>query len=67
MGYWLASSSPVLRRPEAFGLCVVVALAAAAVQELRLSVAQQRFVAVTHVLATPVGVDNQDRRGWLGE
>ena len=40
-------------RPEAFGLRIVIALAAPAVRELGLGVAQQRFVDVAHVLVRP--------------
>ena len=51
---------------------VVVAFAPPAVRELGLGLAQQGLVGITYVLPalpgpTPVGVDNQARRGSLGQ
>jgi hypothetical protein len=48
-------------------LGVVLTVAAAAVGELGLGVAQQGFIDVAHVLAAPVGVGNQAGSKLLGE
>ena len=57
-------------RPEAFGLCVVVAVAAAALRAQGLVVVQSFAVGIAAVLpalpgTTPVGVDEQAGRGRL--
>ena len=58
--------------PEAFGLGVVVALAAAALRTHGPVPVQERAVGVAAVLAalpgtTPVGVDDKVRGRWLGK
>ena len=51
--------------PEAFGLCVVVAVAAAALRAHGLVVVQQFALGVAAVLPAPVRVDEQAGRGRL--
>ena len=53
--------------PEAFGLGVVVALAAAALRTHGPVPVQERAVGVAAILAAPVGVDDEAWGRWLGK
>ena len=53
-------------RPPAFGLGVIVAVAAPALRAHGLVVAQQLSIGVSAVLPTQVSVDEQARGGLLG-